>query len=99
MTNRKGVLYVVATPIGNLQDISARAIATLKSVARIAAEDTRHSGRLLAHLGLRKRLLSLHEHNERRRLPQLLENLGQGQVVALLSDAGTPLISATFSGV
>ena len=63
MTNRKGVLYVVATPIGNLQDISERAIATLKGVSRIAAEDTRHSARLLSHFGINTPMVALHEHN------------------------------------
>ena len=93
MTNRKGVLYVVATPIGNLQDISARAIATLKSVARIAAEDTRHSGKLLSHFGIDTPLVALHEHNEREITPALLGMLAAGDDLALICDAGTPLIS------
>ena len=93
MTNRKGVLYVVATPIGNLQDISARAIATLKGVSRIAAEDTRHSARLLSHFGIDTPMVALHEHNEREITPQLLDRLAAGDDLALISDAGTPLIS------
>jgi len=88
-----GVLYIVATPIGNLDDISLRAIDTLKQVDLIAAEDTRHSGRLLNHLGINKKLISLHEHNERARLSGILENLSSGMDIALISDAGTPLIS------
>ncbi len=93
MTNRKGVLYVVATPIGNLQDISERAIATLKSVSRIAAEDTRHSARLLSHFGIGTPLVALHEHNEREVTPLLLNMLAAGDDLAMISDAGTPLIS------
>lgn len=89
----KGALYIVATPIGNLGDISARAIETLASVDRIAAEDTRHSQRLLKHLGITKPLLALHEHNEREQASVLLEPLHRGATLALISDAGTPLIS------
>lgn len=93
MTSRQGVLYVVATPIGNLRDMSERAVATLKSVARIAAEDTRHSARLLAHFGIDTPMVALHEHNEREVTPRLLERLAAGDDVALISDAGTPLVS------
>ena len=93
MTNRTGVLYVVATPIGNLQDISERAIATLKGVSRIAAEDTRHSARLLSHYGIDTPMVALHEHNEREITPKLIEKLVAGDDLALISDAGTPLIS------
>jgi 16S rRNA (cytidine1402-2'-O)-methyltransferase len=93
MTSRQGVLYVVATPIGNLEDISARAIATLKRVARIAAEDTRHSARLLSHYGIDTPMVAMHEHNEREVTPKLLELLAAGDDLALISDAGTPLIS------
>jgi len=93
MTNRTGVLYVVATPIGNLQDISGRAISTLKGVSRIAAEDTRHSARLLSHYGIDTPMVALHEHNEREVTPQLLDRLAAGDDLALISDAGTPLIS------
>jgi len=88
-----GKLCIVSTPIGHLEDLSPRARRTLEEADLIACEDTRHSGRLLSHLGLRKRLLSLHEHNERQRLPQILDLLGQGLVVAVISDAGTPLVS------
>lgn len=88
-----GTLYVVATPIGNLDDLTARAIRVLGHVARVAAEDTRHSGRLLAHLGLNKPMLSLHEHNEAQRVETLDSYLAAGEDIALISDAGTPLIS------
>lgn len=88
-----GILYIVATPIGNLQDFSARAIATLKSVNWIAAEDTRHSASLLQHFAISTPMISLHEHNERERTEKLLEHLKNGESVALISDAGTPLIS------
>ncbi len=91
--NSFGVLYIVATPIGNLQDMSPRAIETLKSVDWIAAEDTRHSRSLLQHFSISTRLLSLHEHNERERIHKLIEVLRSGQSIALISDAGTPLIS------
>lgn len=89
----QGVLYIVATPIGNLDDLSARAVSVLNSVDVVAAEDTRHSGRLLQHLGLSKRLIALHDHNERDRAGSLLQELEVGRSVALISDAGTPLIS------
>ena len=88
-----GVLYIVATPIGNLDDISLRAIATLKGVDLIAAEDTRHSKRLLNHLGIETRMISCHEHNETARSEAIIEKLASGSDVALISDAGTPLIS------
>jgi 16S rRNA (cytidine1402-2'-O)-methyltransferase len=88
-----GKLLVVATPIGNLDDLSHRARAAFESADLIACEDTRHTGRLLAHLGLKKPLISLHEHNERQRLPRLLADLEEGKVIAVASDAGTPLLS------
>ncbi len=88
-----GVLYIVATPIGNLDDISLRAIATLRAVDLIAAEDTRHSKFLLNHLGIDTRMISCHEHNEVSRSEGILEKLAAGSDVALISDAGTPLIS------
>lgn len=88
-----GVLYVVATPIGNLEDWTPRAIATLKAVKLVAAEDTRHSGRLLQHFDINTRLLALHDHNEAFRADALLERLQAGEDIALISDAGTPLIS------
>jgi 16S rRNA (cytidine1402-2'-O)-methyltransferase len=88
-----GTLYVVSTPIGNLGDLSARAREVLGQVDTIACEDTRRTGALLRHLGLERRLVSLHEHNERRRAPSLVEQLACGASVALVSDAGTPLLS------
>ncbi len=88
-----GKLYVVATPIGNLDDISSRARATLGSVSVIAAEDTRHTRHLLQHLGLATPTVSLHEHNEAERSRELLARLVAGESVALVSDAGTPLVS------
>ncbi|HEX6549095.1 MAG TPA: 16S rRNA (cytidine(1402)-2'-O)-methyltransferase [Gammaproteobacteria bacterium] len=93
MTQPPGVLYVVATPIGNLEDLTPRARRVLNEVDTVAAEDTRHSGQLLAHVGINKPLLSLHDHNEAERTPKLIERLLAGESVALVSDAGTPLIS------
>ncbi|WP_320821899.1 16S rRNA (cytidine(1402)-2'-O)-methyltransferase [Reinekea sp.] len=89
----KSTLYVVATPIGNLSDISDRAQQVLRSVDLICCEDTRHSARLMDHLGCVTPLLSLHEHNERERSTMIVERLQSGQSIALVSDAGTPLIS------
>jgi 16S rRNA (cytidine1402-2'-O)-methyltransferase len=88
-----GALYVVATPIGNLLDITRRALDILKSVSLVAAEDTRHSRKLLAHYGIGTPLLALHEHNERTATAGLLRRLDAGADIALISDAGTPLIS------
>ena len=88
-----GSLYVVATPIGNLDDISARALTILRSVALIAAEDTRHSARLMQHFGIGTPLAACHEHNERDQGGRFLSRLLAGDDVALISDAGTPLIS------
>lgn len=88
-----GVLYVVATPIGNLADVSQRALGVLAEVDLIAAEDTRHSGRLLQQYQITTKILSLHDHNERDRAPDVVARLSQGKSVALISDAGTPLIS------
>ncbi len=93
MSIKSGILYVVATPIGNLDDISARAIEVLSGVAMIAAEDTRHSRTLLRHFGVDTRMLALHEHNEHQALQKVIECLLQGDAVALISDAGTPAIS------
>ena len=90
---KNGCLYVVATPIGNLSDISQRAVDTLKSVDLIAAEDTRHSRKLLTHHGISRPLLSYHEHNKRKQAPHILTLLQEGQQIALVSDAGTPGIS------
>lgn len=92
-TLQKGTLYVVATPIGNLGDISARAAWVLEGVDRILAEDTRQTRRLLEHLAIRKTLTPLHEHNEESQLGQVLDWLREGESLALVSDAGTPLIS------
>jgi 16S rRNA (cytidine1402-2'-O)-methyltransferase len=88
-----GTLYVIATPIGNLGDLTARAKDTLAAADVVAAEDTRHSGRLLATLGIERPMLSLHEHNEADRAPEVIAKLRAGQSVALVSDAGTPLVS------
>lgn len=88
-----GKLVIVSTPIGNLEDLSDRSRRALAEADLVACEDTRVSGRLFAHLGLKQRLISLHEHNERGRLPQLLEALEAGETVAVISDAGTPLVS------
>jgi 16S rRNA (cytidine1402-2'-O)-methyltransferase len=88
-----GTLFVVATPIGNLEDMTRRARATLAKVDLIAAEDTRHTKRLLSHIGVETPLTALHEHNEADAVPKLLEVLGSGRSVALVSDAGTPLVS------
>ena len=88
-----GSLYVVATPIGNLEDISARALSILRSVSLIAAEDTRHSARLMQHFGIPTPLAACHEHNERDQGGRFLARLLAGDDVALISDAGTPLIS------
>lgn len=93
MNNQRGILYIVATPIGNLQDISQRALAVLKEVDLVAAEDTRHSGLLLAHYGIKKPFFALHDHNEQQKAEVLVARLQQGENIALLSDAGTPLIS------
>ena len=88
-----GILYVVATPIGNLEDITFRALRVLREVAVIAAEDTRRTARLLQHYSISTPTTSLHEHNERRRTVALIDRLQRGDSVALVSDAGTPLIS------
>ncbi len=87
------MLTIISTPIGNLQDISLRALETLKSVAYILAEDTRHSLQLLRHFGIEKRLVSFHELNERPRQDAIIKDLLSGKEIALISDAGTPLVS------
>ena len=92
-TEKCGTLYIVATPIGNLKDLSQRAIETLEQVDWIAAEDTRHSQRLLQHLGIKKPLTALHDHNEQQKREFLHQKLQAGEQGALISDAGTPLIS------
>lgn len=91
--HRPGTLFVVATPIGNLEDITARALRVLREVALIAAEDTRHSRKLLNHFGIRTPLISCHEHNEEQRRDTLIPRLLAGESVALISDAGTPAIA------
>jgi 16S rRNA (cytidine1402-2'-O)-methyltransferase len=86
----KGVLYVVATPIGNLDDITLRAIKVLKQVQLVAAEDTRRTGILLRHFNIETAILSVHEHNERARIERISGRLAKGESVALVTDAGTP---------
>jgi 16S rRNA (cytidine1402-2'-O)-methyltransferase len=88
-----GILYLVGTPIGNLEDMTFRAIATLKKVDLIAAEDTRHTGKLLHHFGIDTPQTSYHEHNAFKRVPELVEKLMQGMTIALVTDAGMPAIS------
>jgi 16S rRNA (cytidine1402-2'-O)-methyltransferase len=88
-----GILYVVATPIGNLEDMTFRAIRVLREVAVIAAEDTRRTARLLQHYSISTPTTSLHEHNERARTPALIDRLERGESIALVSDAGTPVVS------
>ena len=93
MSAEKNTLYVVATPIGNLGDTSQRAQEILASVDVIAAEDTRHSGKLLQHFVINTPCIALHEHNERQVSESILNRLEKGESVALVSDAGTPLLS------
>lgn len=88
-----GTLYVVATPIGNLEDVTLRALRTLREVSLIAAEDTRRTARLLQHYSISTRTTSLHEHNERTKSPALIARLQGGESIALVSDAGTPVVS------
>src|SRR6266700_255408 len=91
--NCTGCLYLVATPIGNLEDITLRALRILKEVDQIACEDTRHTQKLLSHYNIRKPLVSYHEHNELTRAPELVVAMEQGAQIALVSDAGVPLVS------
>ncbi len=93
MNDLSGILYIVATPIGNLSDITQRALQTFAEVDLIAAEDTRHSGLLLSHYGIKKPFFALHDHNEQEKAQVLVEKLKNGTHIALISDAGTPLIS------
>ena len=88
-----GILYVVATPIGNLEDVTLRALRILREVSLIAAEDTRRTARLLQHYSISTRTTSLHEHNERSKTPALIARLQAGESIALVSDAGTPVVS------
>ncbi|KZN58165.1 16S rRNA methyltransferase [Pseudoalteromonas luteoviolacea CPMOR-1] len=88
-----GTLHIVATPIGNLEDISERALKTLADVDLIAAEDTRHTGKLLSHFNIKAKTFALHDHNEKQKAQQILDWLNEGKDIALVSDAGTPLIS------
>ena len=93
MTNNSGTLYIVSTPIGNLKDITYRAVETLTTVSLIAAEDTRHSKKLLNHYGIKQSLISYYEHNRFKRIPQIIAHLNDGKDVAVISDAGTPGVS------
>lgn len=88
-----GVLYVIATPIGNLGDVSARALETLRTVDLVLCEDTRRTHKLLSHHGIETRTTSFHEHNEEKKVPSIIEQLNAGSSIALVSDAGTPTIS------
>ena len=88
-----GTLYLVATPIGNLQDVTLRAVDTLRNVDLIACEDTRHTQKLLNHLGIKKKLISYHDHNEHSRSSELIGRLSAGESIAIVSDAGTPAIN------
>ena len=92
----KGVLYIVATPIGNLDDITHRALSVLNKVNYIAAEDTRHSQKLLNHFGVEGKLIAYHDHSTDRQVERLLGILDEGESIALVSDAGTPLINANL---
>ena len=92
-THSKGMLYVVATPIGNMDDITLRALTVLDQVDLIAAEDTRHTGKLLKYHNIKSHLISYHEHNEKERTPLLIERIASGLSIALVSNAGTPTVS------
>src|ERR1044071_9371653 len=93
MSETKGTLYLVATPIGNLEDVTRRALRVLAEADVVACEDTRHTRRLLEHFGIRARTVSYHEHNERERAEELARLIEEGRTVALVSDAGTPGIN------
>jgi len=97
--HKEGQLYVVATPIGNLEDVTLRALKVLASADLIAAEDTRTTARLLDHHGVRARLMAAHEHNEQRAAGRIIAELSQGRTVALVTDAGTPAISDPGAGI
>jgi len=93
ITPIKGTLYVVATPIGNMDDITLRAITIIRQVDLVAAEDTRHTGKLMKYHNIKSRLISYHEHNEKERTPLLIERIESGSSIALVSNAGTPTVS------
>lgn len=93
VSTQRGILYVVATPIGNLRDLSPRALEVLRSVERVLAEDTRTALRLFKHYNIATPLLAYHDHNEDRMVPKVLDMLGSGEALALIAEAGTPLIS------
>ncbi len=93
MAGNKGILYIVATPIGNLDDMTFRAVEVLNEVGLIAAEDTRHTKKLLSHYKINTKLISVHEHNETQRIPNIISHLDKSVDIALVSDAGTPLVS------
>tara|TARA_X000000950_G_scaffold193432_1_gene233227 strand:+ start:984 stop:1682 length:699 start_codon:yes stop_codon:yes gene_type:complete len=93
LSDNKGILYLVSTPIGNLEDITYRAVGILKDVRLIAAEDTRHSKKLLNHYQIETKMISYHEHNRDNRIPHLISNLVSGLKIAVITDAGTPGIS------
>ena len=93
ISNKTGELYVVTTPIGNMEDITIRALKTLAQVDLVAAEDTRHTGKLLEHHGIKNNLISYHEHNEKARTPVLIHRLKAGSSIALVTNAGTPTVS------
>ncbi|HUJ70926.1 MAG TPA: 16S rRNA (cytidine(1402)-2'-O)-methyltransferase [Verrucomicrobiae bacterium] len=93
MSSEPGTLYIVGTPIGNMEDITLRALRILREASLVAAEDTRHTGLLLARHEIRKPLVSYHEFNEAKRTPELLRELQQGRAIALVSDAGMPTVS------
>lgn len=92
-TDKKGCLYITATPIGNLGDITLRALETLKKVDIIAAEDTRHTGKLLSHFEIKSNLIAIHEHNEEKVSEKIIREISKGKSVAIVSDAGTPSVS------
>jgi 16S rRNA (cytidine1402-2'-O)-methyltransferase len=94
-----GTLYVVATPIGNLEDVTLRALRILREVSLVAAEDTRRTAKLLQHYSISTRTTSLHEHNEREKTPGLVDRLQAGESIAIVSDAGTPVISDPGQGL
>ena len=89
----KGELYVVSTPIGNLEDITLRAVNVLKESDIILCEDTRHSIKLLNHLKIKKRLISYHKFNEKKQINSVIEHINKGKILSIISDAGTPLLS------